>query len=135
MEYIEEEDMIVGKLYVCIPYQWSWDRLTLRYNGSNGEDVFSDPKDERVMYSWGDIRYVLHEVSEISEIRKDPKGCIAGLKLAIHECESRLAGSGKLYSEAYRSALHHALVGLNAMLSRAERGEDPCSTSEANQSG
>lgn len=59
MEYLETEELVVGKLYVCILYDNSKQEITLTYIG-NG--YFED---DCLLYSdWGDVRYVLREVMD-----------------------------------------------------------------------
>ena len=57
MSYLELEELFIGDIYVCVPYDNSEERIILKYIG-NGE--FED--EEYVYTVEGDIRYVLNVI-------------------------------------------------------------------------
>lgn len=56
MKYLELEELVVGKKYVCVLYDSPTDEVVITYVGEN------DFEDDEYIYSTkGDVRYVLRE--------------------------------------------------------------------------
>ena len=55
MEYLELDQLELGKKYVCIPYWNSNEKLILRYIGDGSFESY----ESEVLSVYGDVRYVL----------------------------------------------------------------------------